>query len=519
MLPWNPGLRAPGRGRRRRGRAYRDHRDSESVGRNRRCDPSPCFDGGLSWYGRARINSLAEAPDGSGRIFVNDLNGPFYIVDVSNGNALHTYLDMLGLRPDLKRMPGLASGFVSFAFHPDFAINGLLYTVHSEFIGEIPPNLVPGAAPTSAYVHHSVLTEWTASDPAANLFAGTSRELIRIPAAHHSHNMGVLAFDPNVTSDSPEYGFLYVPSGDFGAGVKIGEPELLQRLDSPYGAMLRIDPLGGPFTRGGMNFHYGIPGTNPHVSSTDPATLAEIFAHGLRNGHRLVFDRGGAGTTLLIDIGEKNVEEINVLEAGANYGWPDREGTFDIDVSVESAVVSPLPASDPVPYEYPAAQYDHGDGLAIAGAEIVRIPANSVLAGHAIVGDLVSGRLMHTNLAELVAANDGDPATTSSLHDLEVLYQGQTTSLIEIVRAASGNPGLSRVDLRLHSDLSGQIWITTKQDGWLRKVVPIGEAAAVPSLGQYGLAILGAVVVALGFGTVRRRRSTVPSFRMCSVFR
>jgi len=265
---------------------------------------------------------------------------------------------------------------------------------------------------------------------------------------------------------------------------------------------LRIDPLGGPFSRGGTVFPYGIPSTNPYVSSPDPATLAEIYAHGFRNGHRLVFDRGGSATTLSIDIGEKNVEEINVLAAGANYGWPDREGSFDIDVSVDSTVVKPLPGSDPVPYRYPAAQYDHEDGRAIAGAEIVRVPTNAMLAGQVILGDIVSGRLMHSSLADLVSSDDGDPSTTASIHDLEVRHQGQTTSLLEVVRAATGTPTLERVDLRLHSDLSGQIWITTKQDGWLRKLHAVEVEAAVPSMGLFGLVVLGAAFVGVSLRAI-----------------
>src|SRR5262245_56348313 len=44
----------------------------------------------------ARINSLREEPGGGSRLFVNDLNGPLYIVDKST-KKLTTYLDFKAL--------------------------------------------------------------------------------------------------------------------------------------------------------------------------------------------------------------------------------------------------------------------------------------------------------------------------------------------------------------------------------------------------------------------------------------
>ena len=39
----------------------------------------------------ARINVLREVPDGSGRLFVNDLNGPLHVID---GQGIHAYMDL-----------------------------------------------------------------------------------------------------------------------------------------------------------------------------------------------------------------------------------------------------------------------------------------------------------------------------------------------------------------------------------------------------------------------------------------
>jgi len=61
-------------------------------------------------FPRARVNVLREAPDGSDRIFVNDLRGPLYVLD---GTTLHLYLDLSAVLP-LKIAPNIGTGFASY---------------------------------------------------------------------------------------------------------------------------------------------------------------------------------------------------------------------------------------------------------------------------------------------------------------------------------------------------------------------------------------------------------------------
>ena len=86
----------------------------------------------------ARISFLREEPGvRKNRLFVNDLNGPLYIVDKET-KQVTTYLHLNGL----DGQPGifhrlvidnlLASGFISFEFDPDYARNGKFYTIHVE---------------------------------------------------------------------------------------------------------------------------------------------------------------------------------------------------------------------------------------------------------------------------------------------------------------------------------------------------------------------------------------------------
>ena len=86
----------------------------------------------------ARVNFMREEPGVTrNRIFVNDLNGPLYILDKQSGKFT-TYLNFNGRngQPCLfRRLPtesGFANGFISFAFDPDYAHNGRFYTIHLE---------------------------------------------------------------------------------------------------------------------------------------------------------------------------------------------------------------------------------------------------------------------------------------------------------------------------------------------------------------------------------------------------
>jgi glucose/arabinose dehydrogenase len=121
----------------------------------------------------------------------------------------------------------------------------------------------------------------------------------------------------------PEYGLLYIGYGDGGAN-NIKHPELCHHLRSFLGTVMRIDPAGN----NSKNGQYGIPSDNPFVNETDPLTVREIYAYGFRNPHRLTWDPSNNNRLMVTDIGEANIEELNIIEKGGDYGWPNREGQF-----------------------------------------------------------------------------------------------------------------------------------------------------------------------------------------------
>ena len=89
--------------------------------------PAPTDPRLIRW---ARINYLGEIPDGSGRMFVPDINGAMYVIE---SGQPHVYLDVARtFAPGFFSGRGLGQGFAFVAFHPDFESNGKFYTVHTE---------------------------------------------------------------------------------------------------------------------------------------------------------------------------------------------------------------------------------------------------------------------------------------------------------------------------------------------------------------------------------------------------
>src|SRR5215471_4792361 len=126
--------------------------------------------------GWARVSYVRDLPDG--RRFANDSRGLLYLID--GNNQPHVYLD-LGAAFPLAFYKRLESGFICFVFHPDFATNGLFYTVHSETAQGNPkiPDFIPIGYGLKDVTYHNVITEWHATNPAADTFAGTRREILR----------------------------------------------------------------------------------------------------------------------------------------------------------------------------------------------------------------------------------------------------------------------------------------------------------------------------------------------------
>ncbi|ACC84349.1 PQQ-dependent sugar dehydrogenase [Nostoc punctiforme] len=429
----------------------------------------------------ARLNMLAHAGDGSGRLFVNDMRGKLYVIN--NGKA-SVYMDLKRLVCSGFSYDTSQQGFSYFAFHPDFKQNGIFYTVHSEEKNNsftdfpVRKKIIDSSGNIIESSHHDVVLEWKTTNPAANTFSGNFREMLRIEQPYPDHNVGQLGFNPNAKLGDFDYGMLYIATADGGSdGFPVSNTDPLdnaQDLSTPLGKILRIDPFG----KNSVNGKYGIPEDNPFAHDDDPKTLGEIWAYGLRNPHRFSWDTSGAGKMLIVDIGQALIEEINLGIKGANYGWGNREGTWVIDEKKEDVLFS-LPKDDAkYGYTYPVAQYDHdlpadGQGsyaVAIAGGYVYRGKAIPELVGQYIFADFGNdGRFFHVPVDELV---NGKQAKIKEIR----LFDGKKeSSFLEII-------GSKRSDLRFGVDQEGEIYVTSKSDGKVRKFVRSPNAKFYKSL-------------------------------------
>src|SRR5687768_11633041 len=436
--------------------------------------------------GWARVSFVRDLPDG--RRFANDSRGFLYLLDRENRPSV--YLDFAALFSHAA-YNRLESGFIGFTFHPEFAKNGLFYTVHGERAAGNPatPTFVPPGFTATDATYHNVITEWRAKNPAANRFDGTRRELLRVAhvVMNLTHPMGAVEFDPTAKPGTPDYGLLYTSGSDLGfsngGGPRAQNPAQTQRLDSVIGAILRIDPRS-PSASGGIKGlgDYTIPAANRFAADGDPKTLGEIYAYGFRNAHRLSWDLGD-GTLFATDIGMDNVEEVNIIRNGGNYGWMKREGIWENGMSRPGGALNqlyPLPADvlegrTKDEFTYPVAMYDHDEGVAITGGFTYqgRIPA---LRGKFVFGDINRGRLFVADTAAMKKADDGIPQTVAPIEEIQLYVRDQAGARTDVtfkglVEKTMGAT-LTRADLHISRAGDGELFITSRQDGWIRMLVP-----------------------------------------------
>lgn len=392
---------------------------------------------------RARINMLRALPDDSKRMATIDLRGLLWI---TTNESSSLFLKIQDHFPDFILQPGKGTGFGAFDFHPDFATNGKFYSAHSQKTNSLPADFKSLA--TSTIAMQWVVTEWTAEDPSASVFKGSFRILFVADFPSEIHGIQDIQFNPTAAIGEKDYGMLYVCIGEGGSSLHY-LAENIQNKGSHLGTIFRIDPFGNNSKNGA----YGIPEDNPFVNEND--ALGEIFAYGFRNPHRISWDTAGENLMFIGDIGEKNIEEINIGIKGGNYGWDKREGTFEYKRDIGREFVYPLPDNDEsFEFRYPIAQYDHDEGIAVVGGYVYRGLNVPELYGHYIFGDIASGRLFHFPVEAI--QNEPKPIEIKELylHD----EHGSRTTLKILGQT-------DRPDLRFGLDKSGEIYFLTKADG------------------------------------------------------
>ena len=220
------------------------------------------------------------------------------------------------------------------------------------------------------------------------------------------HDGGRIKFGPD--------GMLYISTGD------AGDTENSQDRGSLGGKILRIEPDGS------------IPKDNPFAGNP-------VYSYGHRNVEGLAWD--AEGQLYASEFGQNTWDEVNRIEAGENYGWPEVEGKGGQDRGyVDPITVWPTSEASP------------------SGAEIMVDGAIPQWEGDLFVAALRGERLWHLEL------NDKGHVT-----DREKLLDGEVGRVRDVAQAPDGSLWVSTSNYDSYGNP------VSEQDDRILRLAPVGE--------------------------------------------
>ncbi len=236
---------------------------------------------------------------------------------------------------------GVEKGLLGICLDPGFVVNGYVYLYYTN---RVPQNRI---------------SRFTMS---GNTIDPMSEAVIldHIDATNGNHNGGNIQIGPD--------GKLWAAPGDSGTG---GAKSQDLSVGSFNGKVLRMELDGSPAAG------------NPFLG--DATKEPRIWAYGFRNPWRWTF-RPSNGSLYVADVGQGSREEIDVVTAGGNYGWPLAEGTL-------GGCAGCIP---------PVFEYDHTVGQAIIGGVFAGAIYPAFLRGKYVFGDQVSSWIRYLEFS----AND-----------------------------------------------------------------------------------------------------------------
>ena len=303
--------------------------------------------------------AIAFTPDG--RMLVTTQPGKLYV-------GIGIASPVLALDTSVDTCSSIERGMLGVTVDPSFATNHYIYLYYTHASGNC----------------YNRVSRFVLGD---NNVVDRSTETVlidQIPSPSGSHNAGDLHFGPD--------GYLYVSVGDGGCDYDLdtgcGEANAASRDQNVLvGKILRI-------TRDG-----GIPPDNPFQGAGTGRCATggiavglkcqETYAWGLRNPFRFAFDPSVSAPRFYInDVGQNTWEEIDLGQAGVDYGWNVREGNCTTGSTTDCG---PQPAG----MTNPIFAYGHSDGCtSITGGAFIPVGAWSPAYDDAyLFSDYVCGSL------------------------------------------------------------------------------------------------------------------------------
>lgn len=317
---------------------------------------------------QAAVDEVFTAEDGPIRVttFVEGLSHPWAMAFLPDGGLLVT--ERVGslrhvtsdgqLSAPLRGVPPVVAqrqgGLLDVALDPDFAQNRLVYLSYAE----------AGMGGSGTAVARGVLDEGASALRDVQVIF---RQKPKVVSSGHYGSR--LVFSPE--------GHLYVTMGD-----RESFRDNAQDLTTHIGTIVRINPDGT------------VPQDNPFVGRTD--ALPEIWAYGVRNSQAAAI-HPETGVLWEIEHGPRGGDELNIIEAGGNYGWP--VATFGVEyygLRIGEGITSAPGMIDPIHQWTPV--------IAPSGMMFYQADAFPRWQGNLFVGGLGSTALVRLEL-------DGDTVT------------------------------------------------------------------------------------------------------------
>jgi aldose sugar dehydrogenase len=264
-------------------------------------------------------------------------------------------------------------GLLDVALHPDFEANRFVYLSYSRGLA--------GGQSTTAVVRG--VLEGSALTSVEEIFEA---QAAASPGRHYGSR---LAFDGD--------GYLYVTIGDR------GQPSRAQDLSDHAGTTVRLHDDGR------------VPGDNPFVGRED--ALPEIYTFGNRNAQGMAI-HPTTGRVWQNEHGPRGGDELNLIQEGVNYGWPEITHGVDYDGSMITPDTAQEGMAQPVVHWTPS--------IAVSGMDFYtgdRFPHWT--------GDIFVGALAQQHLRRLVM--DGDRVS-----DQDVLLADRGVRFREVATGPDG---------------------------------------------------------------------------------
>jgi glucose/arabinose dehydrogenase len=246
-----------------------------------------------AFEGQTRIVAVKSQTDVEGKVLTNDLKKPWGITSLPDGRLLITEKEGTmriattsgTVSEPIKGIPEVDSreqgGLLGLTIDPDFSTNRMVYWVFSE---KRPGGNLTAVAKGKLSTDEKTIVGATVIYRATPAYDGDK------------HYGGRILVDKS--------GNLFVSTGE---RSDLETRPQAQSLNSALGKVLRITKDGKP-----------APG-NPFIGKAD--TRPEIYAYGNRNVQGLAF-HPTTGDLWENEFGPRGGDEVNIIKAGKNYGWP-----------------------------------------------------------------------------------------------------------------------------------------------------------------------------------------------------